>query len=355
MRAYDDEAMEEASVAQARIWTGLVLNDSYKIDALIDQDAIAEIYDGTEISTGERVALKILLPEAAADVKMRVLFADEARALTRLSDPGVQRYRCCAEDPQSKLLYIVMNQIIEKLDRLERVSPENVKRASWALCAANIFKLAATVGGTCSKWIASFGGWVAGVTVRLAPNRSSAALAAIALLTAAVPWLFQTSLPPAEAGARIAALDKLLQPVFLLSVGQERTDKAPAFVPAPSVPAVPIVVSAEPARTTPAIETVADTDEQSVLPDGKVYGTENKNSRLTLRIHRKTKLAVMGRRDKLLLLRKLEPGDSYRAPNLPDLTVTTADAGAVEVMFNGTSLGFIGEDGKAAIHVPLKR
>ena len=63
----------------------------------------------------------------------------------------------------------------------------------------------------------------------------------------------------------------------------------------------------------------------------------------------------MGRRDKLLLLRKLEPGDSYRAPNLPDLTVTTADAGAVEVMFNGTSLGFIGEDGEAAIHVPLKR
>jgi len=124
MHAYDDEAMEEASVAQARIWSGLILNDSYKIGALIDQDAIAEIYDGTEISTGERVALKILLPEAAADAKMRALFADEARALTRLSDPGVQRYRCCAEDPQSKLLYIVMDQVIEELNRHEPVSPE---------------------------------------------------------------------------------------------------------------------------------------------------------------------------------------------------------------------------------------
>jgi cytoskeleton protein RodZ len=98
-----------------------------------------------------------------------------------------------------------------------------------------------------------------------------------------------------------------------------------------------------------------DNHDESLLPDGKVYGADNRNSRLTLLIHRKTKLAVMGRRDKLLLQRRLEPGDSYRAPNLPDLTVTTADAGAVEVMFNGTSLGFVGEDGEAAIRVPLKR
>jgi len=353
MHAYDDEAMEEASVAQARIWSGLILNDSYKIGALIDQDAIAEIYDGTEISTGERVALKILLPEAAADAKMRALFANEARAMTRLSDPGVQRYRCCAEDPQSKLLYIVMDQVIEELNRDEPVSPE---KQIWALWAAKMSKFATTVGGVCSTSIGNFKIRIAEGALRLAPTRSIKALPAIALLIAAIPWLFQTSLPPAEAGARIAALDKLLQPDFLLRARQERTAKTSMSAPAaPSAPTVLIVVPAEPARTTPAIETVADTDEQSVLPDGKVYGTENKNSRLTLRIHRKTKVAVMGRRDKLLLLRKLEPGDSYRAPNLPDLTVTTADAGAVEVMFNGTSLGFIGEDGEAAIHVPLKR
>jgi len=33
----------------------------------------------------------------------------------------------------------------------------------------------------------------------------------------------------------------------------------------------------------------------------------------------------------------MQAGDSYRAPNLPDLTVTTQDAGAVEVVFDEKS------------------
>jgi hypothetical protein len=53
------------------------------------------------------------------------------------------------------------------------------------------------------------------------------------------------------------------------------------------------------------------------------------------------------------LQRALQSGDIYRAPNLPNLTITTGDAGAIEVMFDGKSIGFVGRDGASVQHAPL--
>jgi serine/threonine-protein kinase len=105
-RAFD-EAKPEPAVVPARIFTGRVLNNIYKIGSLIERGPFAEIYDGTEISTGEDVAIKILLLRRAEDVQTRAVFLEEARALTRLSQPGLPRYRSCAQDPESGLTYIV--------------------------------------------------------------------------------------------------------------------------------------------------------------------------------------------------------------------------------------------------------
>jgi len=85
------------------------------------------------------------------------------------------------------------------------------------------------------------------------------------------------------------------------------------------------------------------------------YGAENTNSRITLHIHRPTQVVVLGRRGELLFQRSLQRYDTYRVPELPDLTVTTQDAGAVEVIFDGQSVGFLGRDGAVVQRVPLSR
>ena len=89
MHARNDEFLHASQVTRPRVWTALLLNESYKVGSLIEQGAATELYDGIEVSTGEPVALKILLPQLAEDAKTRALFVDEARALRRLSQPGL--------------------------------------------------------------------------------------------------------------------------------------------------------------------------------------------------------------------------------------------------------------------------
>jgi serine/threonine-protein kinase len=81
--------MQAARTAAPRVWTGLVLNGDYTIGSLIEQCSTFEIYEGTEITTGDRVSLKILLPELATDPKTVALFLDEMHIMERVSHPGL--------------------------------------------------------------------------------------------------------------------------------------------------------------------------------------------------------------------------------------------------------------------------
>jgi len=90
------------------------------------------------------VAIKILLPQLAEDVKSRSLFLDEARRLTRLSQPGLPLYRTCAQDPNSGLTYIVTElmgpTLSAHLPSLEPTYAEILsftKRLALALAAAH--------------------------------------------------------------------------------------------------------------------------------------------------------------------------------------------------------------------------
>ena len=68
---------------RTRSVVGEVLNDLYQVRRLIARGGMGEVYEGTEINTGERVAIKIILPHLAADPKMQQLFLREARACDR--------------------------------------------------------------------------------------------------------------------------------------------------------------------------------------------------------------------------------------------------------------------------------
>lgn len=121
---------------------------------------------------------------------------------------------------------------------------------------------------------------------------------------------------------------------------------APVESPAPLAAGVAVtpVVSLPPALASAAREQ---------LPAGQRLGLRNRNSRITLRVHRPTTVVVRGTRNRVFIDRMLARGDTYRVPNRPGLRLTVGDAGAVEIMLDGASIGFVGEPGVATRGLPL--
>jgi cytoskeleton protein RodZ len=89
------------------------------------------------------------------------------------------------------------------------------------------------------------------------------------------------------------------------------------------------------------------------LPLGPRYGTENANSRVILRLHRSIRVAVKGSGNHIFIDRKLGAGATYRVPNTPGVKLNAPDAGAVEVILDGNTVGFAGKNGVAAKGVGL--
>jgi len=129
----------------------------------------------------------------------------------------------------------------------------------------------------------------------------------------------------------------------------------------PAVPATPVpastVPAGNPALVAPPAAAVAAPQTQAVpapaLPQGRTYGTQNTNSRITLRIHRPSRVTVQGANNRFLINRTLQPGDTYIVPNVGGLRLSAPDSGAVELMLDGSSVGFAGENGVGANGLPL--
>ncbi|MEX0310168.1 MAG: hypothetical protein AB3N17_07940, partial [Tateyamaria sp.] len=63
---------------------GLVINNMYRVEERLDQGGMGRVFRGTEIGTGESVAIKVILPEMAEDTKVTDMFRREARVLRQL-------------------------------------------------------------------------------------------------------------------------------------------------------------------------------------------------------------------------------------------------------------------------------
>lgn len=83
----------------------------------------------------------------------------------------------------------------------------------------------------------------------------------------------------------------------------------------------------------------------SGLPDPRSAGT------LTFEAASPVSIEVRDASGRILAARALEPGDVYRAPDEPGLTVSASDAGAVLVRAAGRPLGPLGEAGAAVDNV----
>ncbi len=91
----------------SRLAVGEVLNHIYEVRRFIDRGGMGETWEGVNINTDERVAIKVILPHLAGDPNVEAMFRREARTLTRLNHPALVQYRVLAHEPRLGVLYIV--------------------------------------------------------------------------------------------------------------------------------------------------------------------------------------------------------------------------------------------------------
>ena len=87
---------------------GTRLNGIYEIDRMIGVGGMGEVYKSHEIQTGTTVAIKMLLPEMAANEAALALFRKEASALHYLMHEAIVRYFVFTVEPVLQRPYLAM-------------------------------------------------------------------------------------------------------------------------------------------------------------------------------------------------------------------------------------------------------
>jgi cytoskeleton protein RodZ len=77
----------------------------------------------------------------------------------------------------------------------------------------------------------------------------------------------------------------------------------------------------------------------------RVYGVENQSARIVLRARLDSWVQVHAADESLLMTRVLQPGDSYRVPDLAGLTLLTGNAGGLDIEVDGAVVPPLGPVG----------
>jgi TonB family protein len=113
-------APEEASDPHAAVQIGALLNNIYRVKRFIGRGGMGEVYEGLNVLTSERVAIKVILPELAADPHVQASFLKEGGFLPRIANESVVGYRLIAQEPTLRVLYIV-TEFVDGLSLHERM------------------------------------------------------------------------------------------------------------------------------------------------------------------------------------------------------------------------------------------
>jgi len=89
------------------IKVGDTLNHIFAVKRFLARGGMGEVFEGANIHTEERVAIKVMLPALASDEKVIAMFRKEAKTLTKLHHEALVEYRVLAQEPNLHVLYIV--------------------------------------------------------------------------------------------------------------------------------------------------------------------------------------------------------------------------------------------------------
>lgn len=115
-----------------RIQPGDFLNHIFEVRRFLARGGMGEVFEGVNVTSDERVAIKVMLPALAADPNVQTMFRREARTLTRLAHPALVQYRVLAQEPQLGVLYIVTEFIDGRnlCDVLGELKPDEAELAA---------------------------------------------------------------------------------------------------------------------------------------------------------------------------------------------------------------------------------
>ncbi|HWT12969.1 MAG TPA: serine/threonine-protein kinase, partial [Allosphingosinicella sp.] len=127
------------------IRVGDVLNHIFEVKSFLARGGMGEVFEGCNVNTDERVAIKVMLPALAADEKVVAMFRKEARTLTKLQHEALVSYRVLAQEPQIGVLYIVtefiegvsLSEVLGKVERTPEELAGLLKRLAAGLSAAH--------------------------------------------------------------------------------------------------------------------------------------------------------------------------------------------------------------------------
>ena len=105
------------------------------------------------------------------------------------------------------------------------------------------------------------------------------------------------------------------------------------------------------AELAPPAETFATRRSADYVP--QVYGAANADARVVVIARADSWVQIRGPGEELLLTRVMRSGDRYRVPNRGDLTMLTGNAGALEIVVDGTRIAPVGEVGAVRRDISL--
>jgi serine/threonine protein kinase len=135
--AADTQREYLSAVARPASETPLV-GGRYRLVSSLGRGAMGQVFAADEVTTGRRVAVKVLRPELLADKSSRGRFAEEARALAAITHPHVARFVDVGlGDPCFVVMeYVPGRTLRERIRGLGRLPVDEAVRIAAQLCEA---------------------------------------------------------------------------------------------------------------------------------------------------------------------------------------------------------------------------
>ena len=90
---------------------GVQLNELYEVVRFIAEGGMGRVYEGRNIASGERVAIKVILGQYAADEQFMALFRREASALEKIGHDALVKYRALGFDRSRGINYMAIEYV----------------------------------------------------------------------------------------------------------------------------------------------------------------------------------------------------------------------------------------------------